>query len=243
MFESPPTYNDPKSTFTTDFEHARGAGFFPVHSGRLVATGSSPQAPVRMVVFGTDWGLKSDADQCYGKAMEGCECDCQRSLRPKGQPRPCPTERNLFDALTEVQGLDLKTVVLTNAVLALSTGVNRTGNERVFRRHPEHLRDCGAYHRKWLDRQKPSLAVLMGAAHLTPYGSSVWSVVWPELFGPGGAWCGLELGDAFLLGRTVATAASGLRVQLVYHPSSGQYWRKHRHDVVETWKREMSGGG
>ena len=136
-------------------------------------------------------------------------------------------------SLLEVEGLDLETVVLTNAVLGLATTDQMTGNERVFRKHLDYLRDCGAYHRQWLDRHKPRLVVLMGVAHLRAYGCSIWSEVWPELFGSGGMWCGLELGEAFSRGRTVATVASGLRVQLVYHPSSGQYRWKCREQLAK----------
>ena len=64
----------------------------------------------------------------------------------------------------------------------------------------------------------------MGAAQLHTY-RDVWSEVWPELFGPGGVWQGLWLREAYALGRTVATADSGLRVVLVYHPSSSEWWR------------------
>ena len=129
-------------------------------------------------------------------------------------------------------------MVLTNAVLGLTSSEKQTGNELVFRKHPQYLRDCGAYHRQWLDRQKPRLAVLMGGAHLAAYGCSLWSVVWPELFGPGGVWCGLELGNAFSSGRTVATAASGLRVRLVHHPASGPHWWRARPQMVDTLQQE-----
>ena len=43
LFESPPTYNDPDCEFTTDFESVSGPGFFPVHSGRVVADDLSQQ--------------------------------------------------------------------------------------------------------------------------------------------------------------------------------------------------------
>ena len=240
LFESPPTYNDPDCEFTTDFESVSGPGFFPVHSGRIVADDLSQHAAVRIAFFGTDWGWKCRAQACHQKVAAGYECACQRSLHRKenGQPRPYLTERNLFDALTEVKSLDLKTVVLTNAVLGLSTE-DQTGNDRVFTKHRKYLCDCAAYHCRWLDRQKPRLVVLMGTAHLKAY-RRIWERVWPELFGSGppkGVWHGLELGAAFRRGLTVAAAKSGLHVQLAYHPSSGPWWETRRRKMVETWRK------
>lgn len=231
LFAPPPAYDDPYGDFTTGFEPLKGPGFFPVHSGRLPAEGLLPQAPVHVVIYGTDWGSRKYADACRQKAVAGQECDCRRSLRPASRGRrPSLTERNLFDALQRAE-VDIATVALTNAVLGL--GPNQTGNERVFRKHPEYLRDCGEYHGQWLERQQPRLAVLMGAAHLEAYGCSIWAGVWPELFGPGGIWCGLQLRDAVSSGRTVATAASGIRVQLANHPSSGPHWWKTLPQTVQ----------
>ena len=61
MFEPPPTYNDLNHEFPTDFKALCGPGFFPVHSGRVVGEGVSRKAEVRIVLFGTDWGLKGIA--------------------------------------------------------------------------------------------------------------------------------------------------------------------------------------
>lgn len=231
MFAPPPKYNDPYGEFTTAFKPLNKPGFFPVHSGRLPATGPSQQGRARVVIYGTDWGLSKYADTCREDAAVGRKCGCQLSLRPASMgPRPCQTERNLFDALQRAD-VDLATVALTNAVLGL--GPNQTGNERVFRKHPEYLRNCGAYHRQWLEQQQPRLALLIGAAHLEAYGWSLWAEVWPELFGPGGLWCGLQLRDAISTGRTVASAASGLRVRLAYHPSSGPHWWNSLQQTVD----------
>ena len=79
MFEPPPTYNDLNHEFTTDFKALCGPGFFPVHSGRVVGEGVSRKAEVRIVLFGTDWGLKGIAETCSRKAEAGGECECQRS--------------------------------------------------------------------------------------------------------------------------------------------------------------------
>ncbi|MDE0004966.1 MAG: hypothetical protein OXQ29_19925, partial [Rhodospirillaceae bacterium] len=169
------------------------------------------QARVRVVVYGTDWGWSKYADDCHERAAAGLECDCQLSLRPDSMGRrPSQTERNLFDALQRAE-VDLATVVLTNAVLGLA--MQQTGNEQVYRKHPGYLHDCGAYHRQWLERQRPRVALLIGMPHLDAYGRSIWAGVWPELFGPGGCWSGLQLGDALSTGQAVATTASGLRCQ------------------------------
>ena len=189
------------------------------------------QARVRVVIYGTDWGWIKYADACGEVVAAGRECDCQRSLRPASRgPRPNPTESKLFDAL-QCAGVDLATVALTNAVLAL--GPAQTGNEQVFRKHPAYLRKCGAYHLRWLEQQRPRVALLIGAAHLEAYGRSLWAGVWPELFGPGGCWDGLQLRDALATGQTAVTAASGLRVVLAYHPSAPKYWPKTLQQTVE----------
>ena len=231
VFAPPPVYNDPYGEFITAFKPLNEPGFFPVHSGRIPSEGPLQQARARVVIYGTDWGTSNYADECRKHAAAGRECDCQLSLRPASAGRrPSQTERNLFDALQRAE-VDPATVVLTNAVLGL--GPNQTGNERVFMKHPEYLRICGAYHGQWLERQQPRVALLMGAAHLETYGYSIWAGIWPELFGLGGVWCGLQLRDAYSTGRTIARAASGLLVQLTYHPSSGPHWWKVLQQTVE----------
>ena len=119
LFAPPPVYNDPYGEFTTAFKPLKEPGFFPVHSGRIPSEGPSQQARARVVIYGTDWGWIKYADACREAVAAGRECDCQRSLRPASSgPRPNRTEPKLFDAL-QCAGVDLATVALTNAVLAL----------------------------------------------------------------------------------------------------------------------------
>ena len=108
-------------------------------------------------------------------------------------------------------------------MLGLVTTGSMTGNAPIYRRHPDYLRACGVYHRQWLARRKPRVAVLMGAWHLAAY-RAVWMEVWPDLFGSDGVWHELTVKEAYVSGRTEATAESGLCVRLVYHPASWQWW-------------------
>ena len=82
-----------------------------------------------------------------------------------------PAESDRTQAIRRLQcaGVDLATVALTNAVLAL--GPEQTGNDHVFRKHPAYLRKCGAYHLQWLEQQRPRVALLIGRAHLEAYGA------------------------------------------------------------------------
>ena len=206
------------SDFATEVECLDSTpGFFPVHSGRFPEGLSQPSQP-RVMIFGTDWGSQERAKKCRRQWEAGRTCRCQRFGREAEGEKPYATEGNLFEVLTKAC-LSPAKVFLTNAVLGLAK--KQSGNTPMFGNHPEYLRECGQYHRRCLqDIEKPGLAVLMGQPHLGVYGCSIWSVVWPELFGPGGVWAGTrKLADVFETDRTVATADSGWRVQLMYHPS------------------------
>ena len=208
----------------TDFRYLDGPGFFPVHSGRLAAGLS--RRPVRVVIFGTDWGARSRYEECREAAIH---CGCRRSLRPTAETgdRPYRTESNLLHVLTDAD-VDLSTVFLSNAVLALAN--DQTNNERVFGRYHDYLRDCADWHRRWLEEQRPRLAVLMGAEHLKLY-RFIWSRIWPDLFRPSGAWHRVRsLKQAFESNLTVVRAAPGLHVQLMYHPAcrDQRLWRESR---------------
>ena len=194
-------------------------GFFPVHSGRLPEGLSASSAARRIVIFGTDWGCQDRAEQCRQQRKARQTCRCQHFRRKEKGKKPYATEGNLYEVLTHAC-LDAKKVFLTNAVLGLAKK-KQSGNTPLYGRHPTYLRECGHYHRRCLRNvEKPGLAVLMGEPHLQTYGCGIWSVVWPELFGPGGVWAGTNrLADAFEADRTVATAADGWRVQLMYHPA------------------------
>ena len=85
-----------------------------------------------------------------------------------------------------------------------------------------------------------------GPLDRTGNGCSIWSVVWPELFGPGGVWAGTrKLANAFESDRTVATAEdTGWRVQLMYHPAwkhtqPREAWRR----IVKDLRREGRAAG
>lgn len=191
-------------------------GFFPVHSGRLPEAMVASE-PARVVIFGTDWGKQDRAKTCRREWEAGRSCRCQHFRRGGSGEKPYPTEGNVFDVLTEAD-LDPKKVFLTNAVMGLAK--KQRGNALMFGRHPTYLLECGHYHLRYLrDVEKPALAVLMGQPQLGVYGRSIWSVVWPEIFGPGGVWARTRtLAEAFTK-DPVATAA-GWRVQLMYHPAS-----------------------
>lgn len=223
----------------TKFSGLGGPGFFPVHSGRLAAGLSQPERPVRVVIFGTDWGAWSRYEECR---EAGSHCGCQCSLRPPadGGHRPYRTERNLLDVLIDAQ-LELSTVFLSNAVLGLAE--RQTKNEPVFARCSDYLRDCADWHCRWLKQQRPRLVVLLGAAHLNLYRRFVWSRIWPELFCPGGPWNRVRsLKRAFGSDLTVARAASGLHVQLMYHPAcrNQRLWRESRPRTVQDLQRLSS---
>ena len=79
--------------------------------------------------------------------------------------------------------------------------------------------------------------MLLGAKHVEVYGCSVWSVVWPDLFGPGGKWVGVPMKEA--LRSPVAAAETGLRVQLMYHPSSRMHWRDARKQAKDALVGEV----
>ena len=214
-------------------------GFFPVHSGRLPEAMVAPE-PARVVIFGTDWGEQARARTCRRDWEAGRTCRCQRFRRGTGGEKPYPTEGNLFEVLTAAR-VDPKKVFLTNAALGLPK--KQHGNAQMFGRHPTYLRECGRYHRRCLrDVEKPALAVLMGQPQLGVYGRSVWSVVWPELFGPGGVWARTRtLAEAFS-SDPIATA-NGWRVQLMYHPASWTEPPDARWRTVKHLRRESGAVG
>ena len=204
--------------FVTGFETEQGPGFFP-GAGGYFHDCSAWTCPPKIVFFGTDFGT---------------ELYWEEEVRDKGgERRSQSTLRNLrsiIDAVeddTGIRGLACW-CYLTNAVLALAkitAAVKDNRNTYRAYRNPEYLsylRQCGEVHRQWLRIHEPGLAVVMGAKNLEYYGQSVWSVVWPELFGPGGKWNGMEMKEA--LRSPVETAESGLRVQLMYHPSLMHLW-------------------
>ena len=64
-----------------------------------------------------------------------------------------------------------------------------------------------------------------------------------DLFGPGGKWVGVPMREA--LRCPLARAESGLRVQVMYHPSSRRYWRDARPEakrVLAEEVRRLAGG-
>ncbi len=229
---------DAAEEFTTRVECLENTpGFFPVHNGRFPEVS---QLRPRIVIFGTDWGKQSKAENCREDWKSHRECRCQRFRREEG---PNPTEGNLFEILTDAC-VDLGKVFLTNAVLALAKKKSE-GNAPMFGRYPKYLRQCGEYHRRCLRNiEKPALAVLMGESHLNEYRCSIWSLVWPELFGPGGKWAGTtKLADTFQSSRTVATTTDGWSVQLMYHPSRKRTqprleWQQRTVEDLRQWSRQ-----
>lgn len=220
--------------FVTDFETEPGPGFFPGAGGYFHGCASCT-CPSRIVFFGTDFGTKPDWDDKV--RGQGGEKPTQSTLQPL---------RGLVDDVGDATGVrDLACWChLTNAVLALAKTTDTVkGNTDTYKayRKPEHrsyLRQCGEAHSQWLQEQRPGLAVLLGAKHLSVYGCRVWSAVWPDLFGPGGKWCGMEMKDA--LSDPVTTTESGLRVQLMYHPSSRRHWWRRLDDAKATFRQEVA---
>ena len=232
------TSKKPKYTcnddFVTDFESEPGPGFFPGAGGYFHGCATCTCAP-RIVFFGTDFGTMPNWE---GKVRgKGGEQPNQSTLQPL---------RALVDDVGDNTGLsDLACWChLTNAVLALAQITDTVkGNRDTYQayRKPQHrsyLQQCAEAHSRWLQEQKPSLAVLLGAKHLSVYGSGVWSAVWPDLFGPCGKWSGIEMKDA--LSDPVTTTESGLRVQLMYHPSSVIHWQRRLADAKAAFRREVT---
>ena len=222
--------------FVTDFETEPGPGFYPGAGGYF--HGCSSTCRPRIVIFGTDFGTEQYwKDEVRGK---GGETQSQSTVSKL---------RSLIDAVGHDAGIPRLACwcYLTNAVLALAKITDAVkDNKHTFKayRKPEHrsyLRQCGETHREWLQKQQPSLALLMGARHLEIYGRSVWSVVWPELFGSSGKWGLTKMKDA--LRSPVGTTESGLRVQLMYHPSLMHLWPDRERTEArtkETLHREVT---
>lgn len=227
-----PTYpcND---DFVTDFDTEQGPGFFPGAGGYFHGCAAAP-CPPRVVFFGTDFGTMRDWERAVrGK---GGEKQSQSTLKPL---------RSLIDDVGEDTGIaDLACwCYLTNAVLALAritdTVKGNRDTHKAYRKpeHRQYLLQCGRAHSDWLQEQKPGLAVLLGVHHFDVHGCGVWSTVWPDLFGPSGKWCGLKMKDA--LCDPVTTTETGLRVQVMYHPSSGPHWYRRREQSRETLRQEV----
>ena len=110
-----------------------------------------------------------------------------------------------------------------------------TDTHRAYRKakHPLFFKECAESHQEWLARHQPRLAVLMGAKHFRFY-RSIWSGVWPKLFGaPGGVWHGVtSMAEAFSRSRLEVDPLSGVWVQLMYHPTSWGEWWKFRAEAV-----------
>ena len=101
-----------------------------------------------------------------------------------GEKRTQPTLCNLR-CLVEEAGVDPCSCHLTNAVLALAKGGNATGNDRIYKRkrYRNYLEECGEFHRRWISRHKPDLAVLMGTQNVDTYRRLVFHRVFPMLEG------------------------------------------------------------
>ena len=219
--------------FVTDFETEQGPGFFPGAAGYFHGC-TAPKCPPKIVFFGTDFGT-----ECYWR--EGV---CGKGGEKRSQQTLCAL-RCLVDDVGDETGIGnlASWCHLTNAILALAkiTEIVK-GNRDTYRAYKKceyqpYLQQCGATHREWLQEQRPGLAVLLGAKHLEVYGRSLWSAVWPELFNPGRKWDGMKMKDA--LCDPVQTTRRGLRVQLMYHPSSGRHWSGHLDKAKGAFRQEV----
>lgn len=152
--------------FRTLFQPKRGPGFFPGAGGYF--HGCSPGGSARIVFFGTDFGNESYWEE--------------EVTEDGGEKRTQATLCNLR-CLIEEAGVDPCSCHLTNAVLALASSHDMTGNERIYKRkrYRNYLEECGEFHRAWLSRRKPVLAVLMGTQNVDAYRRLVFHRVFPTL--------------------------------------------------------------
>ena len=215
--------------FVTDFKTEQGPGFFPGAGGYFHGCAAGTCRP-KIVFFGTDFGTMPDWEsKVRDKGGEKCSQPTLRHLR------------NLINDITRDTGIaELACWChLTNAVLALAKIKKNRETYKAYRKpeHRQYLRSCGRSHFEWLQEQKPGLAVLLGTRHFNVYGCGVWSTVWPDLFGPNGKWCGMEMKDA--LNEPVTTTESGLRVLVMYHPSSGPHWHRRLEQNREVLRQEV----
>ena len=224
--------------FVTDFRGAPGPGFYPGVGGYFHDYDGPPRQ-ARVVFYGTDFGTEKELAKVERRR---CETRKQSTIGPL---------RELVDEVARETGArDLASwCYLTNGVLAvakITPAVQGNGHtHKAYRKlkYTSYLRECGETHARWLGERKPSLVVLLGARHVEAYGCSIWSVVWPDLFGPGGKWVGVPMREA--LRCPLARADSGLRVQVMYHPSSRRYWRDARPEakrVLAEEVRRLAGG-
>ena len=219
--------------FVTDFETEEGPGFFPGAGGYFHGC-SATTCSGHIVFFGTDFGLEQDwKEKVQGK---GCEKRSQPTLR---------TLRSLIDDVRDETGIGNLACwcYLTNAVLALAKTTKEVNSSKetykAYKKwkHRSYLQKCREAHLRLLREQEPGLAVLLGTKHLDIYRRDIWRHVWPELFGPDRDWGRIATKEA--LDNPVRTTESGLRVQLMYHPSSGQHWYKRREQAKEALAREV----
>ena len=150
--------------FRTDFRPKRGPGFFPGTEGYF--HGCSTEGSRRIVFFGTDFGPERYWNE---EVSDGA-----------GERRAQPTLRNLR-FLVEEAGVDPCSCYLTNSVLALARRGDMTGNDKVYKRHPEYLKQCADFHREWISRNQPRLLVFMGRPNLELYRSSIFDSIFPFL--------------------------------------------------------------
>lgn len=234
-----PTRPEPDNAvdFTTNLRGAPGPGFYPGAGGYFHDCDGPPQRP-RVVFYGTDFGTERELAKVERR---GYETRKQQTIGPL---------RELVEEVAKETDLpDLaRWCYLTNAVLAVAkikrgTVEGNADTHKAYRKleHTPYLRRCGETHARWLRERKPSLAVLLGAKHVEVYGSSLWSVVWPDLFGPGGKWVGLPMCEA--LRCPVARADAGPRVQVMYHPSSRKHWRDAREEAARLLAEGVSWAG
>ena len=129
-----PPYDD-NPDFATCFEPKRGPGFFPGAGGYF--HGCSPGSPRRIAFFGTDFGTRRYWEE---EVTEG-----------GGEKQTQATLRNLR-CLVEEAGIDPCSCHLTNAVLALATRDDMTGNASLYgrKRYRDYLELCGDFHEDWM---------------------------------------------------------------------------------------------
>ena len=152
--------------FRTLFQPRRGPGFFPGAGGYF--HGCSPGGSGRIVFFGTDFGTDKYWEE---EVTDG-----------GGEKRTQATLCNLR-CLIEEAGVDPCSCHLTNAVLALAKGEDMIGNDPIYKRkrYRSYLEECSEFHRMWISRHKPDLAVLMGTQNVDAYRRLVFRRVFPML--------------------------------------------------------------
>lgn len=188
---------DANESFTTEFTPFLSLpGFFPGAGGFFHGY---PDPTKKVLIFGTDFGPLGYQQELGSQG---------------GEPASNPTIANLVKVL-RTANVSLKDCFLTNAVLCMWRTDSTVGNHGEWRKHPNYIEQCAAWHRRFVQNVKPRGVVLMGAPALETTGKALF---------PGLAkhWAGLTtLKQVYAAGKETYSIPSGPTVLLMPHTS---YW-------------------